>query len=297
MRIVVSGASGLIGTSLVNEVRADGHEVVRLVRREPGASDEVRWNPAAHDLSPDVVSGADAVVHLAGAGVGDRPWTPGYKRTLIDSRVDGTTTIAAAIANAEKPPKVLVSASAVGWYGDRGDQVLREDEPAGTGFLADLCRTWESATAPAEEAGVRVAHVRSGLVLAHSGGLLGRIKPLFQLGLGGKLGSGRQYWPWISLRDEVAAIRFVLENDGVRGPVNLTGPEPATNAEFTAELARQLHRPAVVAVPAFALRAALWGFADEGILAGQRAIPAVLSEHGFSFADSTLSSALRYALA
>ncbi|TQS44542.1 TIGR01777 family oxidoreductase [Cryptosporangium phraense] len=296
MRIVVSGASGLIGTSLVNAVRADGHEVVRLVRREPGASDEVRWNPAAHDLAPDVVSGADAVVHLAGAGVGDRPWTSGYKRTLIDSRIDGTTTIATAVARAEKPPKVLVSASAVGWYGDRGDQVVREDEPAGAGFLADLCRTWEGATAPAEEAGVRVAHIRSGLVLARSGGLLGRIKPLFALGLGGKLGSGQQYWPWISLRDEVAAIQFVLENDGVRGPVNLTGPEPATNAEFTAELARQLHRPAVVPVPAFALRAALWGFADEGILAGQRAVPSVLLDHGFTFTDPTLDSALRYAL-
>ena len=175
--------------------------------------------------------------------------------------------------------------------------VVREDEPAGAGFLADLCQAWEGATAPAEEAGIRVVHLRSGLVLARSGGLLGRLKPLFTLGGGGRLGSGRQYWPWISLRDEIAAIRYVIDAEDISGAVNLTGPEPATYAAFTAALARQLHRPAVVAVPGFALRLVLGGFADEGILAGQRAVPAVLTEHGFTFTDPTLASALRYALA
>ncbi|SHN42368.1 TIGR01777 family oxidoreductase [Cryptosporangium aurantiacum] len=296
MRIVVSGASGLIGTALVESLRLDGHTVTRLVRREPTRPDEERWDPATGRLDPEVLSGVDAVVHLAGAGVGDRRWTSRYKAKLIDSRVDGTTTIATAAARAEKPPRTLISASGIDYYGDTGDREIREDAPAGNTFLADLCRAWEGATTPAEEAGVRVAHLRSSLVLAPSGGLLGRLKPLFMMGLGGSLGTGRQYWPVISLRDEVAAIRFLIDTDEISGPVNLTAPEQVTNAEFTAEFGRQVHRPTVLRVPAFALRIALADFADEGVLSGQRAIPGVLLDHGFTFTDPTVASALRYAL-
>jgi uncharacterized protein (TIGR01777 family) len=296
MKIVVSGASGLIGSQLVLQLRGDGHEVVRLVRRAASAADEAEWNPSAHQLDPAVVSGADAVVHLAGAGISDRRWSAGYKAKVLDSRVDGTTTIATAIAAAEKPPAVLLSGSAVGWYGDTGDRVVREDEPAGTGFLADVCRAWEASTQAASDAGARVVQLRSGLVLGGSGGLMDKLLPLFKAGMGGRLGSGRQYWPWISLRDEVSAISYLLSADDVSGPVNLTGPDPATNAEFSAELARQLHRPAVLPVPPFALRIVLDGFADEGVLAGQRAVPGVLEAHGYQFTDPTLSSAIRYAL-
>ena len=296
MTIVVSGASGLIGTALVEALRRDGQRVIELVRRAPTGRDEVRWDPAAHQLDPAVVSGTDAVIHLAGAGVSDRRWSAAYQAQVLDSRVDGTTTIATAIAKADQPPPVLLSSSAVGWYGDTGDRVVGEDDPAGAGFLADVCRAWEAASTPAADAGARVVLLRTGMVLSQSGGLLGKVRPLFKAGLGGRLGSGRQYLPWISLRDEVAAIQFLLAAEGVAGPVNLTGPDPATNAEFTAELARQLHRPALFAVPPFALRIVLAGFADEGVLAGQRAIPAVLTQHGFNFTDPTLADALRYAL-
>lgn len=296
MRIVVSGASGLIGTSLVDALRRGGHEVTTLVRREPNGPDQVRWDPAAGDLDPGALSGADAVVHLSGAGVGDRRWTSRYKATLIDSRVDSTTTIATAAARAEQPPKALISASGIDAYGDTGDREVREDAPFGTGFLADLCRVWEAATAPAEEAGIRVAHLRSGLVMGPSGGLMGRLKPLYKAGLGGRLGSGEQWWPWISLRDEVAAIQFLLTAADVSGPVNLVGPELVTNAEFNAEFGRQVHRPALAAVPAFALRIALGDFADNGILSSKKTVPGVLLDHGFEFTDATLASALRYSL-
>ena len=296
MTIVVSGASGLIGTALVAALRQDGRRVVKLVRRTASSPDEVRWDPDAHHLDPAVVSGADAVIHLAGVGIGDRRWSPEYQAKVLDSRVDGTTTVATAIAKAEQPPPVLLSASAVGWYGDTGDRVVHEDEPAGAGFLGEVCQAWEAATTPAADAGSRVVTLRTGLVLSRSGGLLGKIRPLFKAGIGGRLGSGRQYWPWISLRDEVAAIQFLLGAGDVAGPVNLTGPDPVTNAEFTAELARQVHRPALFPVPRFALRIVLSAFADEGVLISQRAVPTVLTEHGFGFTDPTLADALRYAL-
>lgn len=292
MRIAVSGASGLIGTALLPVLRADGHSVLRLVRRPAHAEDEARWDPATHQLDPSVLAGVDAVINLSGVGVGDRRWTPEYRRTLQRSRVDSTTTISAAVASAEPRPRVLLSASAVGWYGDTGDRLVAEDAPPGTGFLASLARLWEDSTGVAEQAGVRVVHLRSGLVLAR-GGLLDRLVPLYRLGLGGRLGSGRQFWPWISLVDEVQAIRFLLLNEAVSGPVNLTGPEPVTNAEFARTLGRVLHRPALLPVPAFALRVVLGGFADEGVLAGTRAVPRVLEQAGFTFVHRTLESALR----
>jgi uncharacterized protein (TIGR01777 family) len=238
------------------------------------------------------------VVNLAGVGVGDHRWTGSYKRQIHDSRVDSTATVSQALADAAAAdpdrPRTLLSASAVGWYGDTGDREVTEADPAGTDFLARVCADWEAATAPAAEAGVRVVTMRTGLVLGR-GGLLGRLAPLFRLGLGGTLGSGRQYWPWISLHDEVAAMRALLTAT-VSGPVNLTGPTPVTNAEFTRTLARVLHRPAVLPVPGFALSLALGEFAPVGVLAGQRAVPAVLHASGFSWTHADLESALRAAL-
>lgn len=296
MRFVVTGASGLIGSRLVGDLRGAGHDVITLVRRKPAAPTERRWDPASRQLDPDALGGADAVVHLAGVGIAGSRLTGDHKRAVLESRVDGTTAVAAAVS-ACHPVPALLSASAVGWYGDRGSREIDEREPAGTGFLADVCRAWEGATAPAARAGARVVTLRTGLVLSPKGGVLGRIRPLFAAGVGGKLGSGKQYWPWVSLADEVGAIRFLLEQEtGVTGPVNLTGPGPVTNAQFTRTLGGLLHRPTVLPVPRFALRVALGDFADEGVLVSQRAVPAALLAAGYSFEHPTLESALSWAL-
>jgi hypothetical protein len=298
MKVAVTGSSGLIGTALVPALRADGHEVLRLVRRTPRTTDEHRWSPPHRRIDPSVLADVDAVVNLAGVGIGDHRWTAAYRREVLASRVDSTATVSQALADAARTdpgrPRVLLSGSAVGFYGDTGDRPVDESAPAGDGFLAQVCAQWEAATAPAAAAGVRVALLRTGLVLGR-GGMMSRIRPLFQFGLGGKLGSGDQYWPWISLRDEVDAIRFLLTGD-LSGPVNLTGPDPVTNAEFTQTLGRLVHRPAVLPVPRFALSAVLGGFAEEGVLAGQRAVPAALTAAGFRHTDRDLESALRTAL-
>lgn len=297
MKVAITGASGLIGSALVPPLRSDGHEVHRLVRGPAHRPDEISWDPAAARLDPAALAGIDAVVHLAAASIGGRRWSSAYKTQLRRSRIDGTRTVAAAIAAATPPPPVLLSASAVGYYGDTGDQIVDESAPPGRGFLADLCVEWEAATAPARHAGTRVAHLRSGIVLSGHGGLLGRVLPLFRLGLGGRLGTGRQYLSWISLPDEIAAIRFLLTADEIAGPVNLTAPEPVTNAAYTAAIGRALHRPTPVAVPAMALRVVLDGLADEGILVGQRVLPGVLESAGFAFAhrgvDTALAAVLR----
>jgi uncharacterized protein len=298
MKVAVTGSSGLIGSALVPVLQADGHEVLRLVRRTPRTADEHRWDPPHRRIDPALLLDVDAVVNLAGVGIGDRRWTRRYRQEVLASRVDSTATIshglAEAVAADPDRPRVLLSGSAVGFYGDTGARPVDERDPAGAGFLADVCRQWEDATAPARDAGVRVAQLRTGLVLAR-GGLMSRIRPLFQAGLGGRLGSGRQYWPWISLADEVGAIRFLLTSE-LSGPVDLTGPTPVTNAEFTAVLARLLHRPAVLPVPPVALRLALGDFAQEGVLAGQRALPTALTEAGFRHTHPDLESALRAAL-
>lgn len=233
----------------------------------------------------------DGVVHLAGAGIADKRWTESRRREVLDSRVDGTTTIAQSLVAAPVRPRFLVSASAVGWYGDTGDRPVDETEPAGQGFLAEVCTQWEAAAEPAADAGVRVVFARTGLVLSRRGGLMDRLLPLFRLGLGGKLGSGRQYWPWITLTDEIAALRFLIDSE-LAGPVNLTAPVPVTNAEFTRTLGSVLGRPTVAAVPGFALRLVLGDFAEEGVLAGQRAVPRVLTEARFAFSSPTLREAL-----
>jgi uncharacterized protein (TIGR01777 family) len=298
MRIAVTGSSGLIGSRLVPGLRADGHDVLRLVRRTPRTADEHRWAPEHHRIDASVLAEVDAVVNLAGAGIGDRRWSSRHKANVLASRLEATTTVSRALADAVAAhpgrDRVLLSASAVGFYGDTGDREVDENAPAGDDFLARVCVQWEAATGAAVEAGVRVATVRSGLVLG-PGGLLGRMAPLFRLGLGGPLGSGRQYWPWISLDDEVAAIRFLLTAP-LSGPVNLTAPNPATNAEFTRALAAVLDRPAKLPVPGPALSLALGEFARVGVLAGQRAVPAKLLEAAFAFAHPDLEDALRAAL-
>lgn len=290
MKVVITGSTGLIGTALVESLRDDGHQVVRLVRRAPSAEDEARWDPANGEVDDEAFKQADAVVHLAGAGIGDKRWNPQYKALIRDSRVEGTTTIAEAVV--QHRPRVWVSGSAVGWYGDRGDDVLTESEPNGDGFLADLVRDWEQATMSASDAGVRVVRIRSGIVLSPKGGALAQMLPIFKAGLGGRLASGKQWMPWISLADEVAAIRFAIDNESLFGPVNLSAPQPVTNRELTKSLGRALHRPTFAVAPKFGLRIGLGQFANEGLLASQRAIPQALLDAGFAFSDQTLDAAL-----
>ncbi|WP_229400340.1 TIGR01777 family oxidoreductase [Micromonospora okii] len=297
MRILMAGASGFLGTRLADRLAADGHQVTRLVRRPARTPDERRWNPAGAQLDPAVVAEADAVVNLAGAGVGDKRWDERYKRLIRSSRVDSSTTLAVTIAGlpAADRPAVLLNSSAVGWYGNTGDRVVEEDAPAGEGFLADVCRVWEAATRPAEDAGVRVVRLRTGLPLHRDGGLLKPQLLPFKLGVAGRLGSGRQWLPWISMADWLRAVRFLLDRDDVAGPVNVVGPAPVTNAEFTRELARQLHRPAVLPIPALALKVALGGFAQEA-LTSARVLPAVLRRAGFDYHHPDLPGALHAAL-
>jgi uncharacterized protein len=293
--IVLAGASGLLGTALKAALREDGHELRVLVRRDARATEEVRWWPGERDLAPEVMAGADAVLNLSGASIEGRRWTEGYKREVLDSRLGATNTLVDAIlAAGEHAPTTLLSASAVGYYGDTGDEIVDESFPAGSGFLAGVCRQWEAAAARADGR-TRVLVLRTGLVLSRQGGLLGRLRPLVKAGLGGKLGSGRQYQPWIALPDHLAATRFLLTAD-VRGAVNLTGPTPVRQQEFVAEMGRILHRPTLLPTPAFALRLALGDLADEGVLVGQRAVPAVLETAGFRFTYPTLSAALTWAL-
>ena len=277
-------------------LRGTGHDVVRLVRGTASGADERSWDPAARRLDPAALQDVDAVVHLAGEGVADSRWSKAHKARVLDSRVDGTTAVAQAVA-ASPRTRVLVSASAVGWYGDTGDRRTDETGPNGSGFLADVVRQWEAATAPAEQAGTRVVHARTGLVLAGHGGALEPVLTVTRLGLGAPLGTGRQWWPWISLQDEVAALTHCLVTEDVRGPVNLVAPNPVTNREFQKTLGRVLRRPTLpIAVPAFVLRTVLGGFADEGVLIGQRLEPAVLQATGFRFAHPELEPALRATL-
>ncbi|WP_149563029.1 TIGR01777 family oxidoreductase [Streptomyces cacaoi] len=294
MRIAVTGSTGLIGSALVRSLRADGHDVLRLVRRPAAAGDEVRWDPGRGQVDTDGLAGCEAVVHLAGAGVGDHRWTAAYKAELYDSRVRGTDVLARALAALEKPPHTLVMGTAIGWYGDTGERAVDESAEPGRGFLAELCRDWEAAARPAQDAGIRTVFARTGLVVSRRGGAWGRLFPLFRAGLGGRLGDGRQFWSPIALHDEVAALRFLLDGE-LAGPVNLTGPEPVTNREATAAMGRVLHRPTVFAVPAPVLRVALGEFAGD-VLGSQRVLPARLLEAGFAFAFPTVDDAIRAAL-
>ncbi|MFJ7943877.1 TIGR01777 family oxidoreductase [Streptomyces sp. NPDC096354] len=294
-RIAVTGSTGLIGTALVRSLRADGHDVVRLVRRPARAGDEVEWDPKRGYVDGAGLVGCDAVVHLAGAGVGDHRWTEAYKQEIRDSRVLGTEAIAQAVASLDVPPKVLLSGSAIGYYGDTGDRAVDESAPPGEGFLPSVCVEWEAAAAPAEEAGVRTVFARTGLVVGREGGAWGRLFPLFRAGLGGRLGNGHQYWSFIALHDHIAALRHILDTPSLSGPVNLTGPAPVTNGEVTAAMGRVLRRPTLFAVPAPALRIALGDFAED-VLGSQRVLPRRLLESGFSFAFPGIDASIRAAL-
>ncbi|MDP9075688.1 MAG: TIGR01777 family oxidoreductase [Actinomycetota bacterium] len=296
MKVLVSGSTGLIGSALLPALRAHDHEVVSLVRRRPG-SGEVGWDPADGVLDPADLAGIDSVVHLAGEGIGNKRWSAAQKQKILDSRLSSTDLLARRLAEVAPGPSVLISGSAIGFYGDRGDELLDEDSEAGTGFLADVCSRWEAATAPAEAAGIRVAHIRTGVVLSPAGGALKKFLPLFKLFVGGKLGSGRQYQSWITLDDEVAAIVHTLETDSLAGPVNLTAPHPVTNAEFTRALGAALGRPTILPVPGFGLSLLLGKeFAAEMVLGGQRVLPKKLEASGFAFSYPEIEPALRAAV-
>ena len=285
-RIAITGASGLIGAALVGYLKSQGHTVQRLVRRAPVSSDEIAWDPTAGTVDMEALAGVDAVIHLAGAGVGDKRWSKKYKAEILNSRLLGTTTIAKAVAIVN--PQVFISASAIGWYGESGNRAVIESDRVGDDFLATVCREWESAADLAGE--VRTVKLRTGLVLDPTGGALGKMLPLFRFGLGGKLGNGKQWWSWITLHDQIRAIAFLLESK-VSGPVNLTSPNPVTNSEFTAGLARAMHRPALFPVPALALKIVLGGFSTE-VLGSKKVLPQALIEAGFSFDYPHISSAL-----
>lgn len=291
MKIVIAGASGFIGQALVAGLESDGHEVRRLVRTAATGPRTIPWNPAARELDATALHGVDVVVNLAGENIGAGRWTAGRRRGILQSRLSATGTLVDALARLDRPPTVLLSASAVGFYGDRGDVELDEAAPGGDGFLADVCRRWEDEAARAGALGVRVVRARFGVVLAVEGGALARMLPVFRLGLGGRLGSGRQWMSWISRDDAVAALRHLL-GGGVEGPVNLVAPAPVTNAEFTRCLAQALRRPAIFPVPAAALRLALGQMADEALLASTRAVPGRLRASGFAFRHPTLGAAL-----
>ncbi len=290
MRVLISGASGLIGTELVKQLKALGHEPLRLVRRPAKSADEVEWNPSTGQLSVELVSTVDAVVNLAGATTGKIPWTKTYKRELIASRIDSTRTIVNAIKQAKKKPKVLISGSASGFYGDTGDATLAETAPKGTGFLSDLAAQWEQ-TALEAEGDTRVVLVRTTMVMSRKLGALGRLLPLLRLGVGGKLGSGKQWWAWIALPDEARAILHLIETSSASGAFNLTAPEPATCAELISGLAKSLHRPALVGVPAFALKLVLGEAAQELLLCSQKMTADRLLATGFKFEYPTLQEA------
>ncbi|MEV5883138.1 TIGR01777 family oxidoreductase [Streptomyces sp. NPDC052020] len=293
-RVAVAGASGLIGGALARSLIADGHEVVRLVRRAPRGPGEVRWDPERGQVDAAGLAGCDAVVNLAGAGIGDRRWTAAYKDRIRRSRVLGTTALAGALARLEPRPRVFVSGSAIGYYGETGARAVDESAPPGKGFLPALCVEWEAAAAPAREAGVRTVFPRTGLVVAREGGAWGRLFPLFRAGLGGRLGDGRQYWSFIALHDEVAALRHLMDRDDLSGPFNLTAPRPLTNREITAAMGRVLRRPAFFAVPAPVLRAVLGEMAGD-VLGSARVLPARLLESGFRFAFPEIEEAIRAA--
>ncbi len=292
MKILITGSSGLIGTALTTHLGCEGHETVRLVRR-PAGPGEVTWNPPAGTIDDAGLEGIEAVVHLAGAGIGDKRWSDSYRREILESRTITTDLLARTLAGLKAPPKVLLSGSAIGWYGDRGDELLDESSAGSTGFLAEVCQAWEAATQPAETAGIRVAHLRTGIVLSPAGGALRKLLPLFRLGLGGRFGSGRQWQSWISIDDHVRAIEHLLTPD-IAGAVNLTAPGAVTNRDFTKVLAQVLHRPAVMTVPSFAPKLLLGGdLADALLFTGQRVQPTRLLSSGFEFRHPTLDGALR----
>lgn len=296
-KVVLSGASGMLGTALRRALIVRGATCLQLVRRVAASEEELQWNPESeHAVDvPAALEGATAAIHLSGANVAGRRWTGAYRRELRASRIDTTRRLAEVLAQLQRPPKVFLVASAIGIYGNRGDEVLTESSSTGSGFLAELCEAWEDAAAPALRRGIRVVHLRFGIVLG-SGGALGRMLPAFRLGMGARIGSGNQWMSWVGLDDAVAAVLFAMENSDASGALNVTAPNPVTNAEFTRELGRQLRRPAFLTVPAFAVRIVFGQMADEALLSSTRAIPEGLQEAGFRFSAPELGQALSEAL-
>lgn len=293
MQIAITGSSGLIGSELRRALEISGHEVLRVIRGGPASPNSIRWDPTSGTIDAADLEGVDAVVHLAGASIGGARWSEGQKGKILDSRVQGTTLIATTLAKLANPPGVLVSGSAVGYYGDRGNETLTEDSSKGSGFLADVVDRWERAAQPAEEAGIRTPRIRTGIVLSRHGGALGKMLLPFKLGLGGKLGNGEQVWSWISIQDEVSAILHVIESEDLTGPVNLTAPNPVSQATFAAALARALKRPAVLPTPTFGLKAIFGSeMVEETLTGGQRVLPTKLEESGYNFMHPTLEAAL-----
>lgn len=290
MRIAIAGSSGLIGTALVEKLRADGNEVLRLVRRSATASTEIAWNPNTGSLQTELLKGCDAVINLAGAGVGDHRWTAKYKQEILDSRVNTTKLISHAVVQAGVP--TLINASAIGYYGDTGSNEVDENSSRGQGFLPDVVVAWEAAAEFAHQNGVRVVHPRTGLVVSSAGGAWARMIPLFKLGLGGKLGSGKQYWSFITMQDQLSALNFALTNSQLSGPINFVGPQAATNAQITKAMAEVFKRPAFAHVPAIALKLALGEFSQE-VLGSTRVVPKVLLDAGFKFAHPDALSAMK----
>lgn len=291
LKVLISGSSGLVGSALLSALRAASHDVKRLVRGAVSAPDQISWNPAGPP-PPGSVSGFDAVIHLAGESIATR-WTEAKKRRIVDSRVPATQHLASALAKAQQRPPVFICASAIGYYGDRGDESLREDSPSGEGFTAELCRQWEAAAQSAAAAGIRAVQIRTGIVLSAAGGALAKMLLPFRMGLGGNIGNGRQWMSWIDLLDEVGAIQHLLTNDSISGPVNMVSPNPVRNADFTTTLASVLHRPAIFPMPAFVARLAFGQMADELLLASQRVQPAKLVSSGYQFQHPDLPTALQ----
>lgn len=290
MRIAIAGSSGLIGTALVESLRSQGHEVLRLVRRSATASTEIAWNPATGSLDASLLKGCDAVINLAGAGVGDHRWTKSYKEEILNSRVTTTKLISQACVEASVP--TLINASAIGYYGDTGNREVNETAPHGHGFLPDVVVAWEAAAEYARQNAVRVVHPRTGLVVSPKGGAWARMVPLFKLGLGGKMGSGKQYWSFISMHDEISAMNFVLNNQSISGPVNFVAPQAATNAQITVAMSKVFKRPAFAHVPSFALKTVLGEFSQE-VLGSTRVVPQVLLDAGFTFEHPDALSAMK----
>ena len=294
MKIAITGASGLIGRALTTSLVADGHQVIPVVRKPSSATpDAIQWNPAAGTIEASKFEGVDGVVHLAGAGIGDKRWSDSYKREILESRTKGTELLARTLVSLSAPPSVMVSGSAIGFYGDTGDTAVDETAPAGNDFLAKVCVDWEAAAAPATEAGIRVPFLRTGIVLTTDGGALAKMLPLFRFGLGGRMGSGKQWWSWISMADEIGAIRWLLDHD-VSGPINATAPSPVTNSQFTKALGEAMHRPTFAPVPSFGPKLLLGAeLADALLFTSARVVPRALEASGYSFAHPTIGAALR----
>ena len=292
MKILITGSTGMVGAALIPALKAAGHDVTRLLRSASAAGTDLLWNPDAGAIDVQKLEGFDAVVHLAGENIASGRWTPARKERILQSRVKGTHLLAESLAKLQRPPRVLVSASAIGYYGDRGAEVLSEESSPGTGFLPEVCRAWESATEPATNKGIRVVHLRIGIVLSTRGGALAKMLPPFRMGAGGKIGSGAQYMSWISLADLCGAILHAIKTESLRGAVNAVSPRPLTNAEFTKELGTALHRPAIFPLPAFAARLMLGEMADALLLASIRIEPARLQASGFAFQDREIGPAL-----